>query len=240
MQLYLCGKNEKIFATIAFILFISLTILITILGFSPLHKAMLESCLYIITITGIFTGLQSIKLIGIGNFAGKSMLFLSLASATALFNLISINFGSYTQISPQTLFILNEYLWLTQTILLSIGLLFLLTTYKLTFPKNLFLKSILFFICILFLISIFSGWPQILNTILITTGIISLVLSGKKTHSGIIYLSSGLILLAISNIIFFQKTWSEIYILSEISDITLLISWVMIVIGIYCTKNHHA
>lgn len=238
MQSLAC-KNEKNISIIAFIFFITVSTLITILGISPIHKALLEACIYTILLSGIFISIQSIRSIGIRNFAGKSMLFLSISSILILLNSILINFESYFQISGQTLFFINKNIWITESILLSIGLLFLLKTYKLLFPKNIIIKSILFFIFVLFVISLFFGWPQILNSLLITTGLISMIISRKKQHPGIMYISTGLIFLALSNILFIYKTWNNIYLLGEISDISLLISLLMIVGGIHCTKKYY-
>ncbi len=239
MHLSVCEKNEKNFSSIAFIFFIATSALITTLGILPIHKALLEACIYTILLSGIFISIQSIRSIGIRNFAGKSMLSFMISFILILLNSILINFESYFQISNQTLFLINKNIWITESVILSIGILFLLTTYKLLFPKNILLKSLLLFIFILFLISLFFGWPQILNSLLISVGLISMIISRKKYHPGIIYISNGLIFLALSNILFIYKTWNNIYLLGEISDISLLISLLMIVSGIHCTKKYY-
>jgi hypothetical protein len=235
-----CKKNEHNLAILSFALFIIIILSTTLLGFQSILYAIFNSALYVTLITGIFLVIQAVRKIGVSNFVGRSLSYFGVAAFLSLINILVVNFSTHLNLSGNTLFKFNEYMWLAQAVLMTAGLFFLLTMYKLRFPKYIMAEVIPVFVITLFGISFFAGWPQILNALLITTGVMSLRISGRKTHCGVVSLSLGLIFLVISNIFFIYRTWNGISFFGDISDVVLLISWITIVLGIYFTKKYHA
>jgi hypothetical protein len=224
--------NEKKIGIVFFVLFIIMVSLSTFLGISPLIHSVFQSAIFTTLIASLSIAILAIKNIGLRNFAGKAFFCFGLATLITILNTIIIKFNFN--------FNLNEYLWISVSLLIVAGIYSLLTTYKLTFPKYLFLEIISVFIILFLTTTFFLGFTQILNLILITTGIFALKIPGKKIHCGIVFLSVGIILLSISNLFFIYRHWNGISYFGDISDITFLTSWFSIVTGIYFTKKHYA
>jgi len=229
---FLCNKFENKFAITLLVLFLLITTGLTIFGVSPVINSSFTSSFYVILISGIIISASAIRIIGIKNFIGRSLLYLFLATLLTLVNILIINFNLN--------FIFNEVIWFIVSILLIIGLMILLNIYKLNFPITSLSEAGILFLILFFSLSLFGGWPQIINSVLITSGIMAIRVSGKKTNCGIVFVSIGLIILAISNLFFIQRYWSGINYFGDISDLSLLISWFSIVTGIYFIKRNHA
>lgn len=224
--------NEKKIGIVYFALFIIIISLSTIFGVSPLLQSIFQSAIFTTLIVGLIITIQAITKISLGNFAGKAFFCFGLATLITILNSLLIKFKFN--------FNLNEYLWILVSLLIITGIYFLLTTYKLSIPKYLFLETLTIFTILLFATMVFFGFIQILNLILITTGIVALRVPGKRISCGIVFLSLGVILLSASNLLFIHRYWNNISYFGDISDITFLISWFSIVTGIYFTKRHHA
>ncbi|MBP9763276.1 MAG: hypothetical protein KBD10_00835 [Candidatus Pacebacteria bacterium] len=240
MILSSCVKNEKKIAISALSFFLITIFFTTILGLSPITHSIIQSAFYTTLIICLFLTMQGINKIGIKNFAGKSLMYFGITVFLALINIILLNLSDHLDLNKEFVFKISEIFWIVQTVLLTLGIFSLLTPYKLGFPKHLYTEFLSIFLIILFLISFFAGWPQILNALLITIGVMSLIISGKKTHCGIVCLSTGLIFISISNIFFIYRSWNEISYFGDISDIILLISWITITAGVYFVKKYHA
>lgn len=219
-----CDKKEIGLGVTLFSLFVLLITIFTTFGIYPILHSIFYSAIFVTTITGILLTIFSIKKVGLKNFVGKSMFYFLLALILSLINFISAIFDLSFKI--------NDLIWTFVAIFLAFGTMSLLTSYKLKIPKNFFWESLIVFILTWFAMFLFAGWPQLLNSLLLTTVIMSLRISSNKTHCGLFFISSGIIILVISHILFIHQHWNQIYYLGYLSDITLLISLISIVLGI--------
>lgn len=232
MRSLLCNETEKKFGAFFLILFAIISTTLTTFGVSPILNSIFNAAIYTILLTGIFVCISGISNIGIKNFAGRSLFYFLIACFLSLVNILVINFNLN--------FTLNEFVWITVSILITLGLTLMLYTYRLTVQKTVFIEAGLIFSILVIGLSLTIGWLQIINSLLITTAIMALRISGKRTNCGIVFISTGLITLSISNLIFIQRYWSEISYFGDISDLAFLVAWFSIVTGIYFIKRHHA
>lgn len=235
-----CEKIEHNFSIAAFVTFILIVAFTTLFEIYPIVQSIFTATIYITLITAIFLAFESVKKIGLGNFAGKSLAYLGITSLVALINIVVVSVSIHLSLDRNFLFNFNQYMWFTQAILMTTAIFYLLSQYRLNLPKMIYIESSLFFLITILAISFFAGWPQLLNALLITAGIVSIRVSGKKLYCGLVYLSTGLILLAVSNIFFIYRSWNGISYFGDISDVVLSISWISIVLGIYFTKKYYA
>lgn len=228
----LCDKKETGLGIIFLSIFVILITVSTIFRVTPILHSIIQSSIFTTLLLGIVLCIQTLIKIGSKNFVGKSMTYFLLASTLTSISLVTNIFNFNVSI--------NKYIWIFVSVFMVMGLLSLLTTYKLRFPKYVLLEGVIVFFISLFTLSLFGGWPQFLNSLLVTASIMTYRVTGKKINCGIFFLSTGIILLVISNIMFAHRYWNEIAFFGDISDITLLVSWFSIVTGIFFTKKRHA
>ncbi len=231
MKKILCDQKQTNIGIIFFAVFLILITGLTIFGVSPMLHSIFQASIFTTLLAGATVAIQSIYKVGVKNFVGKSMLYFLVAIVLSMIDIVH----SITKSDIG----FDQYIWILVSICMISGLSFLMTSYKLKFPKNLLLESALVFFSAFFILSLFTSWPQLLNSLLITTAIMSLRISGKKTHCGIVYISIGLIFLCIGNILFISRYWNSIAFFGDISDIVFLTSWFSIITGLYFTKKRY-
>lgn len=232
---YLHRKKEEF--GLFFLIFIGLTIFLTLLGKSSLLISIFESALYTIGLIGIIISVQAIKKISIKNFAGKTFIFLAGSSLILIINTF-IN-SELIKINTNTLFQTNYTLWILQIIFISLAYLFLLKNYSLEFKKYTWIKFVLVFLLLSITTFLVLNSYQLINNFLATIAIFSILITKNKAHKGIVYLFIGFSLLFLSNFIFFYKNTNMMLPFEYMSDIIFIISWVFILLGMNFTKNHY-
>ncbi|MEY2641102.1 MAG: hypothetical protein RL150_495 [Candidatus Parcubacteria bacterium] len=248
------GKKENILIIIAALAIVALTgVLNHIYGLRPWTEFLISIAGYVGIGIGAFSGLYAAHKIGTRNFVGKGLCLLGISMSL---NVIGYLLWDYyevilgMEVPYPSLADVSYSLAIPFAIA---GVAMLLRIYQPQIKGRFLLEAIIMSGVLAFIVISIVGWPNLsestytagffdiiytlTDVVWLALAYIILRIAGGRIFKGLFVYTIAIIVLAVGDILFALRIAAETYYYGDISDLTLLLGWILATAGIYLTAQ---